>query len=93
MNKTKKSSGSKSKNSLQDLKETLKSKPFIIMNVDPNDGIKILASNKIDAGEMTGKFELYTKQKSLSGNHLIIFDGKKQQIIKLDAFIGLTEIA
>ena len=51
--------------------------------------MKIVASNKIDVGDMTGKFEFFNKsfykkisrsggsQKDLSGNHLIIFDGKK----------------
>ena len=29
---------------------------------------------------------------NLRGNHLILFDGKKQQIIKLDAQIGLKQL-
>jgi len=41
-----------------------------------------LASNKIDAGEMTSKFEFFNKQFSKSnggmkGNHLLLFDGAK----------------
>ena len=28
----------------------------------------------------------------MKGNHLILFDGKKQQIIKLDASIGLKPL-
>ena len=52
--------------------------------------MKIVASNKIDVGDMTGKFEFFNKsfykklsrgsndQEDISGNHLIIFDGKKQ---------------
>ena len=28
----------------------------------------------------------------MKGNHLILFDGKKQQIIKLDASIGLKPV-
>ena len=63
--------------------------------------MKIIASNKIDVGDMTGKFEFFNKsfykklsrsggdEKDVSGNHLILFDGKKQQIIKLDADIDL----
>ena len=62
--------------------------------------MKIVASNKIDVGDMTGKFEFFNKsfykkasggatQGDMGGNHLIIFDGKKQQIIKLDADIDL----
>ena len=51
--------------------------------------MKIIASNKIDVGDMTGKFEFFNKsfykklshgnknQEEVSGNHLIIFDGKK----------------
>ena len=49
---------------------------------------------------MTGKFEFFNKAfykklsksgsgEDVSGNHLILFDGKKQQIIKLDADIGV----
>lgn len=84
------------------MKEALKTKPFIILNVskdDPKD-VKILASNKIDVGDMSGKFEFFNKQFGASGpksgmvgNHLILFDGKKQQIIKLDASIGLKQLA
>ena len=62
--------------------------------------VKILASNKIDVGDMSGKFEFFNKQFGASGpksgmvgNHLILFDGKKQQIIKLDASIGLKQLA
>lgn len=61
--------------------------------------MKIVASNKIDVGDMTGKFEFFNKSfyrklsksggEDVSGNHLILFDGKKQQIIKLDADIDL----
>ena len=49
--------------------------------------IKIVASNQIDVGDMTGKFEFFNKQfykkigsdkGEVGGNHLIIFDGKKQ---------------
>jgi hypothetical protein len=49
---------------------------------------------------MSGKFEFFNKQFGASGpksgmvgNHLILFDGKKQQIIKLDASIGLKQLA
>lgn len=59
-----------------------------------------MASNKIDVGDMSGKFEFFNKQFGASGpksgmvgNHLILFDGKKQQIIKLDASIGLKQLA
>lgn len=63
--------------------------------------MKIVASNNIDVGDMTGKFEFFNKsfykklsragggQQDVSGHHLILFDGKKQQIIKLDADIDL----
>ena len=75
----------------------MKSKPFIIINIDPRDpsNIKIIASNKVDAGEMTHKFELFNKQfanqPNATGNHLLLFDGAKQQVIKLDASIGVKQ--
>ena len=77
----------------------MKSKPFIIINIDPRDqsNIKIIASNKVDAGEMTQKFELFNKQyanqPNAKGNHLLLFDGAKQQVIKLDASIGVKQAA
>ena len=47
---------------------------------------------------MTSKFEFFNKQFSKSngtmkGNHLLLFDGAKQQIIKLEASIGVTKAA
>lgn len=81
---------------------TLKSK-FLIFIINLYvflSSVKILASNKIDVGDMSGKFEFFNKQFGASGpksgmvgNHLILFDGKKQQIIKLDASIGLKQLA
>ena len=53
--------------------------------------VKILASNKIDVGD--GALDQINKKgKDLRGNHLILFDGRKQQIIKLDASIGLKQL-
>ena len=47
---------------LSSIKEALKQKPFIVLNINSNNEIKILASNKIDFGTMSGKFEFFNKQ-------------------------------
>ena len=79
------------------MKQQLKTKSYMVLNVDPEDpsNVKILASNKIDAGKMTKKFfefhnKAFAKAGGAQGNLLLLFDGKKQQIIKLDASVGIT---
>ena len=45
---------------------------------------------------MSQKFEFFNKQygkNDLKGNHLLIFDGSKQQVVKLDASIGIKQAA
>jgi len=54
----------------------------------------VLASNNIDANDPSGPFSrvqrsILSKGGHLSGNHLILFEGKKHQIIKLDASVNV----
>ena len=65
------------------------------MNSTDFRSVALVASNKIESGELDDKFRFLDKRlkdkNAGSGNHLIIFDGSKQQIIKLDAKIDLRK--
>lgn len=74
---------SNSSRQMASLQEALKTKPFIVLNIDENRQVHLVASNRIEAGDLTDKFKLLDKkfqqrQDQAAGNHLILFDGSKQ---------------